>query len=337
MDELPARGLALAEGLRDLVVPRVEDVAQETRRAGAASHARRRAHPRREGGARGTTFTRRRPRTAARRVSNSLSRAAACALRGRAGAASSSAAARDRAAGARAATDPIVGAADVHVRGHRAAEGEHMQRTTSTLFVLAVLVLGAAPAAAVAEDGEAGGDRLSSRGSGLLTPVGEYVLVGGGVSNFFDRSVRDRVDLAGLWELRFGLGSRSFLGAEAAYVGSARSAGSLAANLVTSGVEGVVRAQIPWEAGRWLVEPFAFGGAGWTSFHLHSASPGQPTSDDLFVVPVGAGLTVARDHLLLDARFTYRQTFDEGLLRAADGSAASLKSWAVAASVGYEF
>lgn len=212
-----------------------------------------------------------------------------------------------------------------------------MRSTSSSLFVLAVLALGALPAAGSAEDSVAVGDRLSPDRGDLLTAAGEYVLVGGGISNFFDRAVRDRVDLAGLWDVRFGIGSRSFLGAEASYVGSARNAGEVAANLVTTGAEGVLRAQVPWETGRWLIEPFAFGGAGWTNFHLHSAAAGQPTSDDVLVVPVGGGLTVARDHLLLDARFTYRETFNEDLLRAADGTAANLASWGVTASIGYEF
>jgi hypothetical protein len=54
-------------------------------------------------------------------------------------------------------------------------------------------------------------------------------------------------------------------------------------------------------------------------------------------MPFGGGLTLAYNQLLLDARFTYRQTFDENLIQAADGTPASLKNWAVTASVGYEF
>jgi hypothetical protein len=173
----------------------------------------------------------------------------------------------------------------------------------------------------------------------LLSPYGEYVLAGGGVTNYFNRGVRDLVDAGGTWDLRFGVGSRYFVGAEIAYVGSARSANFLANNLVTNGAEGVLRLQYPYETGRWLVEPFAFGGAGWTHFDLNRAHGPAAIQDtnDLFVVPVGGGLTVAYDHILLDARFTYREAFDEKLIRASDGTAASLRSWAVTGSVGYEF
>jgi hypothetical protein len=40
---------------------------------------------------------------------------------------------------------------------------------------------------------------------------------------------------------------------------------------------------------------------------------------------------------VFDTRFTYRHTFDDHLVKNADGSDASLKNWAVTASVGYEF
>jgi hypothetical protein len=175
----------------------------------------------------------------------------------------------------------------------------------------------------------------------LLSPYGEYFLIGGGVTNYFDHAVKDRVDTGGTWDVRLGLGSRSFVGGELAYIGSARNAGDLGNKLVTNGGEAVLRLQYPYEQGRWRVEPFAFGGAGWAHFSLNSPTRSGLTvqdTNDLFVMPVGGGLTLAYDHILFDTRFTYRQTFDENLIRTADGTAAaSLKSWAVTASLGYEF
>jgi hypothetical protein len=174
--------------------------------------------------------------------------------------------------------------------------------------------------------------------SDLLTRYGEYVLVGGGVTNYFEKSVRDRVDTGGTWDARAGFGSRTFLGAELAYVGSARAAHSLGTNLVTNGVEGVVRVQYPWQFDKWLVEPFVFGGAGWSHFKLNSSSGlALQDTNDLFVVPLGGGVTAICNHVVIDARFTYRQTFDENLIPASGGSAASLKSWAITGAIGYEF
>ena len=199
-------------------------------------------------------------------------------------------------------------------------------------------VLAAAVPAIAAADAAAGVESQVSRERGLLTSYGEYVLVGGGVTNYFDGALKDRVDTGGTWDLRLGLGSRFFLGGELAYVGSARSAGALGRNLVTNGAEGVLRVQYPYVAGRWMLTPFGFGGAGWTHFDVHGArAAAQKDSDDVLVVPLGGGVALAHDQILLDARFTYRQTFDESLIQAADGTAASLKSWAVTASVGYEF
>lgn len=203
------------------------------------------------------------------------------------------------------------------------------------------LALASAPAAAGADDAAAPAT-AEVRGApaspqDLLTPFGEYLLAGGGVTNYVDHAVRNAVDVGGTWDVRLGFGSRFYLGAEAAYVGSARHSGSLGSNLVANGVEGVVRLQYPFAAGRWLLEPFAFGGAGWTHFDLQSAAAGLRSADDVLVVPFGAGFTAAYDHFLLDARFTYRQTFDETLLQTAVAASPSLASWAVTASVGYEF
>lgn len=175
-------------------------------------------------------------------------------------------------------------------------------------------------------------------GHGLLTPFGEYFLIGGGVTNYFDGAVKDRVDTGTAWEARAGLGSRSFVGGELAYVGSTRTANVFGSSLVTQGVESIIRVQYPYEIGKWLIEPFAFVGVGWTHFKLNNVTRfARSDVNDLVVMPVGGGVMGGYDRLLFDVRCTYRQTFDERLVSGYDGSAASMKSWAVTASVGVEF
>lgn len=222
-------------------------------------------------------------------------------------------------------------------------QSPRMQSTWSKLALVAGLALGSVPAIARA-DGAAMASAATSQirqgaapSENLLTPFGEYFLAGGGVTNYIDGAVRNEVDVGGTWDVRLGFGSRFYVGGEAAYVGSARQSGSLGSNLVTNGVEGVVRLQYPFVTGEWLVEPFAFGGAGWTHFELNSPTAGVQSTDDVLVVPFGAGVAVAYDHFLFDARFTYRETFDEALLRTAVAAAPNLASWAVTASLGYEF
>jgi hypothetical protein len=170
-----------------------------------------------------------------------------------------------------------------------------------------------------------------------LTPFGEYVLVGGGVTDFAKEAVKDRYDVGGTWDARIGFGNRFYVGGEIAYVGSARGATGSGSDLMSNGAEGVVRVQYPYATGDWLVEPFAFGGLGWSHVSLKDAAPGLKSSDEIGVVPFGAGVTLGYKQFLLDARFTYRATFSDDLALAVNSSPASLDQWGVVASVGYEF
>ena len=192
------------------------------------------------------------------------------------------------------------------------------------------LALAAAPELARAEDG-------ASAPRGLLTPLGEYALLGGGVSDYTDDAVKDRFGVGGSWDLRLGIGSRFYVGGEVAYVGSARGGERDGADLLSNGAEAVVRVQYPYATGQWLVEPFAFGGIGWDRVTLRDAAPGLKDEDDVGVVPVGAGLTVGYGRFLLDARFTYRASFDEDLALAVGEEPADLEQWGVSAALGYEF
>jgi hypothetical protein len=171
----------------------------------------------------------------------------------------------------------------------------------------------------------------------LITPYGEYFLLGGGVSGFTDGPTKDRFDTGGTWDVRLGFGNRYYVGAELAYVGSARSGSGSSTDLVTNGAEAVLRLQYPYATGSWLVEPFAFGGLGWSHQSLRNAAPGLKTSGDAGVVPFGGGITVGYDRFLFDARFTYRTSFNEELALAVNQGAANLAQWSVGASVGYEF
>jgi hypothetical protein len=127
------------------------------------------------------------------------------------------------------------------------------------------------------------------------------------------------------------------VGAELAYVGTLRQASGSDSDLLSNGAEAILRLQYPYATGTWRVTPFAFGGIGWSRVSLRDAEPGIPDSDDVGVVPFGAGLTLGYGRFLVDARFTYRTGFDEDLALAAGERPASLEQWGVGASVGYEF
>lgn len=204
-----------------------------------------------------------------------------------------------------------------------------MKGARSKIVYVAAALLAGAPGLAAAQ-GERGGENL-------LTPLGEYVLIGGGVTDFTDSAVKNRFDLGGAWDVRVGVGSRYYLGAEAAYVGSFRGGTNGANDVITNGAEGVIRAQYPYVRQGWLIEPFAFGGIGWSRLSVRDAPAGVEDKDDIGVVPFGAGVTLGRGKLLFDARFTYRTSFAEDLAVAANGAKASFDQWAVNASIGAEF
>ena len=210
-------------------------------------------------------------------------------------------------------------------------------------ILIAGALLAVAPRIASAEDSDAAGSGggqgwNAATPTGLFTPLGEYFLLGGGVSDFADGSTKDRFGVGGSWDARIGIGSRSYVGGELAYVGSARAGDGTVPDLTANGVEGVLRLQYPYSTGTWRIEPFAFGGIGWSHLALdHAAAAGLASSDDVGVVPFGGGVTLGYGRFLLDARFTYRASFDEDLRLGANEGAAKLSQWAAGASVGYEF
>lgn len=180
--------------------------------------------------------------------------------------------------------------------------------------------------------------------------IGVSLGLGGGVTSFSGGALKEGSSAGGSWELRITGGTRLFLAGEAAYVGTRRSLSLPGASGVTAGetphlfshgIEGALRLQVPYERGAWLIEPFAFGGLGWNHVGVDATiaagNDNLRSSDDILVIPVGAGLAAAWNGVVLEGRFTYRATSGAGLLRNADGTFASLNSWAVGGLIGYEF
>jgi hypothetical protein len=201
---------------------------------------------------------------------------------------------------------------------------------TRSWYAALLFALVAAPATALAGDG-------GTSASGLLSRLGEYTLVGGGITDFAEDDARDRFDVGASWDVRLGIGSRFYVGGELAYVGSARGADGAGPDLRSHGAEAVLRLQYPYASGKWLVEPFAFGGVGWSRTSLEDAPPGLADDDDVGTVPFGGGVTLGYGRFLFDARFTYRAAFDEDLALAVGDAPADLAHWGVTAAVGYEF
>jgi hypothetical protein len=178
-----------------------------------------------------------------------------------------------------------------------------------------------------------------SRAYGPPSGYGATVELGGGVMNFSGSGARALTNVGGAWDLRLGWGTRSVIGFEAAYVGSANglNVAGLDSNavLLGTGAEGNLRLNAPLIYGDTLVEPFAFGGAGWTRFDIVNDdfnTSALQQRDHVLMVPVGGGLAATHRGLLFDARFTYRWAFNEDL---AGGT--NLDNWIVSANIGSEF
>lgn len=181
---------------------------------------------------------------------------------------------------------------------------------------------------------------------------GWQIFAGGGVEGFFSGSMRDVAgDAGGNWDVRVVLGSRSYVGFEAGYSGYASDIDSAigpdrSGTLIGTTLEGTVRWNFtPADA----FTPYVFGGLGWRRFDIVEAdfsrsATGLEDSDDLMVVPLGAGMSYRFDSvpgLTADARFTFRPAIGSDLLLDDPGSdsddAVGLNTWGVGAYVGYEF
>jgi hypothetical protein len=171
--------------------------------------------------------------------------------------------------------------------------------------------------------------------------LGAGLLVGGGVEDFTDSSVRSVTGVGGSWTARALAGTRQFVGVEAAYVGAARSLDMLgvgsSAMLVANGVEGAVRVNVPVLLRRTqLLEPFGFVGLGWSHYSVTNTNVTTADiarDDDIMSLPIGGGLEYAIGRFMADARFTYRSTYYNDLMR----TGGNLNNWGVSGQVGFSF
>jgi hypothetical protein len=178
-------------------------------------------------------------------------------------------------------------------------------------------------------------------GARIYSRIGVGMLVGGGFEDFVNSGIRNSTGDGGYWTARVVAGTREFLGLEAAYVGDARGISGLGlssdSRLVSNGLEGNLRVNIPIIQGPSLIEPFGFVGLGWSHYVVtnNNAALSDFTSrDDVMTLPFGGGLEFAHRGFLADARFTYRQTYFNNLTETVGGT---LNSWGVGGQIGFEY
>jgi hypothetical protein len=182
---------------------------------------------------------------------------------------------------------------------------------------------------------------------GLASGIGVGFTVGGGVTGFTDRTMRETVssNVGGLWDARASFGTHTPIGLDVSYLGSAAKVNTIAGapngTLVGTTVEAAVRYNILPHA---VLNPYLFAGAGWqrydvTDIRFAQSDTGMKTHDDVAEFPMGAGLGI-RDAggFNFDLRGTFRATTDSTLLLdGATGKYADLHAWEASAALGYEF
>jgi hypothetical protein len=174
----------------------------------------------------------------------------------------------------------------------------------------------------------------------LYTPYGIGVTLGGGVENFTNTTANDATDLAGSWGVRLELGTHMPVAFEAGYVGTAQTIqgflGTQDTTLIGTTVEGALKFNVPTGT---AFRPFGFVGAGWRRYDLSDSTfavsnVGIADSDDLVVIPLGAGIRYDYRGIDADVRFTFRPTIGEDLITEPGRDSAALHTWAVGASIG---
>jgi hypothetical protein len=185
-------------------------------------------------------------------------------------------------------------------------------------------------------------DRGSQGGTrGFLDEYGLSLSVGGGIMGFTDKTMRDTTSTGGLWDVRVGVLTNKWVGAELAYEGGLQNIDALGldtdARLLSTALE--ADARVNFIQGRWGVQPYAFAGVGWRRFELNNVSTNTSDvndQDDLVEIPLGVGLGMRYQGFLVDVRGSFRPAFDNDLVPTDNtGDHADMHTWATALRLGY--
>ncbi len=222
-----------------------------------------------------------------------------------------------------------------------------MKTITKTLSLVAVAAAFAAPRAARADEPSEYSYSFQPE-KGLRSGFGVSTILGGGITGFTDKSMRDymNADVGGLWDLRITLGSHTPLALDIGYVGTAARINSSTIDKWGTLVGTTAEAALRWNVlPHYAWNPYAFAGIGWQRYDITGGSftlsdTGMNPSDNSIVFPMGAGISY-RDTtgLVVDVHGTFRANTSYGLVPESVGSTsyAPMHAWEASGAVGYEF
>jgi hypothetical protein len=177
---------------------------------------------------------------------------------------------------------------------------------------------------------------------------GWAIMAGGGYEDFTSSDMRSRTNGGGAWDVRLVGGTRSYGGFEAAYVGSSNGVQTLGAttgnsSLVSNGLEGTFRMNVPIMKAASLLEPYAFVGLGWSHYTLTGynaavamASDFSSASDNVMTLPFGGGFAYGYRALLVDVRLSYVPTYLNNYLGSGNGGG-TLNHWGIGGQIGWTY
>jgi hypothetical protein len=89
------------------------------------------------------------------------------------------------------------------------------------------------------------------------------------------------------------------------------------------------------------VQPYIFGGAGWTHYQIYNSATNTSSiinADDVGTIPLGAGISIRPSKVfLIDIRGTYRAVFDDNMFNQITNTNNSMQNWTASGRVGFEF
>ena len=180
-----------------------------------------------------------------------------------------------------------------------------------------------------------------------LRGFGFAVMAGGLYQDFTNNTMQNATSGAGGWTARFIAGTNSIIGIEAAYTGAASQLQGLGVTantpyLVSNGLEGTARLNVPLRMGYHLFEPYGYAGLGYSHYTISNYNSNAQrlssftSTDDVMNVPVGGGFAYAYKQFIIDARAGWTATYYQNILNNANSSG-TLDHWNVGGQVGFRF
>lgn len=169
--------------------------------------------------------------------------------------------------------------------------------------------------------------------------IGMGLVVGGGVTDFITDRASESVQVGPEWAARVNVGTRSFLGAEAAYTGTTQTLSTLGGGqsaLMSHGVQTLARVNFT----RAAIQPYLAAGIGYRRYNLINSNA-TATSDvqdsaNVAEIPAATGIALRAKGFIFDGRFNVGVPVSTPALRNM-GNRVEATTWGVNGNVGFEF